>query len=175
MLTTFHLRRCSSRLAWSAAILFTAALHAQSTGATPVNSSATDIYSPAQLKEMGSALAAKATATGSAAENLAQYPGHFTMLSYRNQSGHAELHAHHADIFVIVEGSCTLESGGTVVSPQSTGPGETRGAALEHATEKKLQAGDVVHIPAGVPHLMRLEPGAHLLYFVIKVDESASK
>lgn len=156
-------------------------LHAQDPGNTPQGATPTaaspaatvDSYTPEQLRKMGAELAAKATTTGSAAETLVKYPGHYTMLSYRNQSGTAELHQHFADIFVIVEGSATLQSGGTIVTPQTSSPGEIRGASLDNPATRSVHAGDVVHIPAGVPHLLSLDKGAHLLYFVVKVQESA--
>jgi len=95
------------------------------------------------------------------------------MLAYRNQSGGAEVHARFADVFLIESGSATLETGGTVVDPKvDDATGETRGAALANSRAQQLHAGDIVHIPAGVPHRMRLEPGATVLYFVVKVQES---
>ena len=144
-------------------------LHAQE---APAPTAGIDVYTPDQLRQMSSSLAAKAAATGSASETLVHYPGHFTMLAYRSQSGAAELHQKYADVFFIVEGSATLLTGGTVVSPQTTEPGEIRGKDVEHGKTQVVHAGDVVHIPAGVPHLMKLESGAHVLYFVVKVQET---
>jgi uncharacterized RmlC-like cupin family protein len=33
-----------------------------------------------------------------------------------------------------------------------------------------VSAGDVVHIPAGVPHQFFVQPGKQVTYFVVKVD-----
>lgn len=131
-----------------------------------------DAYTPDQLRQRSAALKRSAAGSGAASETLAQYPGHFTMLAYRNRSGTAELHDRFADVLMIVDGSATLLTGGTMVAPKHSGPGETRGTALKQSVATQLNRGDVVHIPAGVPHLLRLEPGASLLYFVVKVQES---
>ena len=130
-----------------------------------------DAYTPEQLRQMKSALEAKASDSGTASETLAHYPGHYTMLAYRNQSGGAELHENFADVFVIVEGSATLLTGGTIVAPKTTAPGEIRGTAVEHGETQSLHPGEIVHIPAGVPHQMKLDPGKSVLYFVVKAQE----
>ena len=109
---------------------------------------------------------------GAASIKLSNYPGHFTMLAYREQSGGPEVHEHFADIFVIVRGSATLFTGGTVVDQRTTSPGEMIGSALEDAASQALHVGDVVHIPAGTPHRLVLSKGDTLTYFVIKVKES---
>ena len=61
--------------------------------------------------------------------------------------------------------------GGTIVDGKTTAPGETRGASIKGGTEVKLGAGDVLHIPAKIPHQMKLAQGAQVTYFVIKVVE----
>jgi len=61
--------------------------------------------------------------------------------------------------------------GGTIVDGKTTAPGETRGPSITGGTEVKLGPGDVLHIPAKVPHQMKLAPGAQVTYFVTKVVE----
>ncbi len=38
-------------------------------------------------------------------------------------------------------------------------------------TKQEVAAGDVVHIPAGVPHQMLLPQGGTITYFVVKIRE----
>ena len=162
-------------LSFSGSLLLLAAGNAQAPPPPSDASAAIDLYSPQQLQQRAIALRAQAEAsrTGAASETLEKYPQHFTMLAYRNQSGGGEVHARFADVFLIESGSATLETGGTVVDPKvDDATGETRGAALANSRAQQLHAGDIVHIPAGVPHRMRLEPGATVLYFVVKVQES---
>jgi mannose-6-phosphate isomerase-like protein (cupin superfamily) len=70
---------------------------------------------------------------------------------------------------VISKGQVTMVYGGTVVDGKTTAPGETRGPAIKGGTEVKLGPGDILHIPARVPHQMKLDPGAQVTYFVTKV------
>jgi mannose-6-phosphate isomerase-like protein (cupin superfamily) len=75
-------------------------------------------------------------------------------------------------VFFILDGHATLMTGGEVVEPKSTGPGETLGASVKGGSRQELKAGDVVHIPASMPHQMVLGEGDTVTYFVIKVEET---
>lgn len=130
-------------------------------------------YSAAGLKHMAHKLEQQESfrTTGSAGETLDKYPGSFTMLTVRNTSGGAELHEHYADIFFVVDGEATLTSGGTVLDPETTGPGEVRGSAVSGGVEQKLGKGDVVHISPNTPHQLFVPEGKTFTYFVVKVKE----
>jgi mannose-6-phosphate isomerase-like protein (cupin superfamily) len=130
-------------------------------------------YSADQLKQMAQKLEQQESfrTTGSAAETLDKYPGSFTMLSVRNANGGAELHEHYADIFFVVDGEATLTSGGTVVDPKTTAPGEIRGSSVSGGTVQKLGKGDVVHIAPNTPHQLSISKGTTFTYFVVKVKE----
>jgi mannose-6-phosphate isomerase-like protein (cupin superfamily) len=134
---------------------------------------APDVWSHSALLAKSRELAVTAKQhNGAASIKLANYPGHFTMLAFRSQSGGAEVHEHFADIFVILKGSATLLTGGTVVDQKTASPGELTGTSLDNAASQPLHAGDVVHIPAGTPHRLVLPKGGTLTYFVVKVKES---
>ena len=93
------------------------------------------------------------------------------MLSVRNKTGGAELHEHYADIFFVVDGEATLTSGGTMVEPKTTEPGEIRGSAVSGGVLQKLGKGDVVHISPNTPHQLSIPEGKSFTYFVVKVKE----
>ena len=93
------------------------------------------------------------------------------MLAFRNQSGKAELHEKFADFYVVIDGSATLVSGGHIVNPATTAPGEVRGDSIQDGKETKLKKGDVVHIPPNTPHQLMVAKGDTFQYFVIKVQE----
>lgn len=112
---------------------------------------------------------------GSASETLEKYPHHYTMLAFRRSSGGGELHQHFADIFFILDGHATVLTGGQLVDPKSAAPGETRGKSVEGGTRQELRAGDVVHIPAGMPHQMLLKQGDSVTYFVVKTEDSQTE
>ena len=131
-----------------------------------------DHWSRAELMERAKHLRELAAETGSASEKLETYPHHYTMLAFRNRTGGAEVHANYADVFLIVDGHTTLITGGDVVDGKTTEPGETRGASVKGGSRQELQAGDVVHIPAGMPHQMILAQGDTVTYFVVKAEET---
>ena len=131
-----------------------------------------DHFSQEEILAMAKQLETKAASgNGSASKRLDDYPNHYTMVAVREKSGGAEVHANFADIFYIVEGRARLITGGKVLDPKSTGPGEVMGSSLEKGVEQLLNKGDVVHIPAGLPHQLLLAPGEALTYFVLKVKE----
>lgn len=120
----------------------------------------------AYLKQMARA------SEGSASEILKEYPRHNIQLSVRLRSGIAELHERFADIFFVLDGRATLVTGGTIVKPETVGPGEVRGAMVEGGTQQQLRAGDVAHIAAGTPHQILLAGDATFTAMVIKVEET---
>jgi mannose-6-phosphate isomerase-like protein (cupin superfamily) len=126
-------------------------------------------WSSETLQGMAAKLAPQMNAQKSASEPLAKFATHTLTMFHREGSGEAEIHEGWADVFVVESGEATLLVGGTVVSPRNTGPGETRGTGVQGGETKKLKAGDILHIPAGVPHQTLLDPGKKFTYLVLKV------
>lgn len=85
-------------------------------------------------------------------------------------AGNVEVHARDTDIFYILAGSATCVTGGTVVEPATTAPGEIRGKATTGGVKHSLTKGDVLVIPQGVPHWFTEVDGT-FLYFVVKVTQ----
>lgn len=174
--------RLDCRHALLAALLLAATTHAATAQANPPTAAQATpeaaplkatVYSPDELKHLRAELQSKAEKNGgSASQELERFPQHYTMLGFRSQSGGAERHAKFADFFVVIEGSATLVTGGDIPGAKTASPGETRGPAIENGTQKTLEAGMIVHIPAGVPHQMKIQPGGSILYYVIKVQEN---
>jgi mannose-6-phosphate isomerase-like protein (cupin superfamily) len=104
-----------------------------------------------------------------ASKDLNRYVNHYTLLAFREATGSAEVHEHEADVFVIESGAATLVSGGSVVSPRVEKAGEIRGSSIQGGQRRPLAAGDIVHIPAGVPHQLLIDKGRSFAYFVVKV------
>jgi len=130
-------------------------------------------WSKAQLLERAKhlqELAAKGDGSGS--ETLEKYPHHYTMLAFRQKSGGGELHQNFADIFVILEGHATVVTGGSVADQKTVSPGEIRGKSVEGGARQEVKAGDVVHIPAGMPHQTLVADGETVTYFVVKAEET---
>jgi mannose-6-phosphate isomerase-like protein (cupin superfamily) len=109
---------------------------------------------------------------GQASETLKQYPQHAAMLSFRARDGVAELHENFADLFCVLDGRATLVTGGTVVGAETIGPGEIRGTSIQGGTRQELRAGDVAHVPAGVPHQMLVPGEKTFTSFVVKIEQA---
>ena len=108
---------------------------------------------------------------GQASETLKAYEGHAAMLSFRERDGEAELHEKFADLFFVLNGKATLVTGGTVVGAKTVGPGEVRGVSIEGGVRQELRAGDVAHVPAGVPHQMLVPGEKTFTSFVVKIEQ----
>jgi mannose-6-phosphate isomerase-like protein (cupin superfamily) len=132
-----------------------------------------DHWSPAILLERAAYLRKLAKfGAGEASETLKEYPRHATMLSFRARDGEAELHENFADLFYVLSGQATLVTGGTVVGAKTIGPGEVRGTSIEGGQRKELRAGDLAHVPAGVPHQMLVPGEKSFTAFVVKIRET---
>jgi mannose-6-phosphate isomerase-like protein (cupin superfamily) len=108
---------------------------------------------------------------GSASETLKEYPEHFTMLSFRSRDGVVELHEKFADLFVVLDGRATLLTGGTIEGAETVAPGEIRGVEIKGGRRQELRAGDVAHVPAGLPHQMLVASDKTFTSFVMKIQE----
>ena len=125
-----------------------------------------DIYSAKDLDAMFQALAQGKKPFSS--RDLPRYGNHYLMLAQREATGSSEVHEHEADIFVIQGGAATIITGGKVVDPKTTTAGEIRGSSITGGERHILATGDIIHIPAGVPHQLIIDK-APFNYFVIKV------
>ena len=128
------------------------------------------VWSGSELQGYGKKLAPKMNEKKLATERLAAFGNHLAMVAHREADGEAELHETQADLFVVQSGAATLVVGGEVVDAKTTAPGEVRGPSIKGGERKTLGAGDIVHIPARVPHQLLVAPGKEFTYFVMKVD-----
>ena len=127
-------------------------------------------WSAAELKEYGKKLAPKIDAKKLAFERLRSFGNHSAMIAHREGDGEAELHQTQADVFFVQSGEATLVVGGELEGGKTTAPNEIRGPSIKGGTRHALAAGDVVHIPARIPHQLLIASGKEFTYFVVKVD-----
>jgi len=129
------------------------------------------IWTAADLKARSDEkLAQKLNEQKGAFEPLAAFGNHLTMLARREADGTGEIHESQVDFFFVQSGTATLVYGGELPGARTTAPGELRGPAVKGGERKTLNPGDVVHIPAKVPHQLLVPAGKAFTYFVIKVD-----
>jgi mannose-6-phosphate isomerase-like protein (cupin superfamily) len=90
------------------------------------------------------------------------------MAAHRDKVEKAEVHTLDTDLFYIVDGAATIVTGGELVDAAPTDPNEIRGISVKGGDSRKLEKGDVLIIPRGVPHwINQVTPS--LIYFVVKV------
>ena len=93
--------------------------------------------------------------------------------SRRDKDGQSEIHTRDTDIVYVLEGRATLTTGGTIVKPMTTGAEEQRGETIRGGVSRTVNRGDVVVVPAGVPHQFTGVSGP-FLYYVVKVTDVRS-
>jgi mannose-6-phosphate isomerase-like protein (cupin superfamily) len=130
------------------------------------------LHSAADLAKLEAKLttAAKASPTGFSMDTIDDFGSARTLYVVRVHTGDAELHENWADQMVITKGSVILVTGGNIQGGHGlpNQPGETRGPSLEGGKEIVLHAGDTVHVPAGIPHWVKVAPGTTTTYLVFK-------
>ena len=73
-------------------------------------------------------------------------------LEYWKAPGRPAVHPAEAEYAIVIAGKGTLLSGGTLVAPRHVKPELTEGDRIVGGTTRSLAPGDVLLIPAGVPH-----------------------
>lgn len=88
--------------------------------------------------------------------------------NHRMVPGQVEVHDLETDIFYVTDGEATVVTGGTMVGGKQTAAGQHRGTDVQGGTTRHLVKGDVMVIPAGIPHWFK-EVSPTINYFTVKV------
>jgi len=128
-------------------------------------------WTPANLQHVAQALGAEAAIDPHhlAVKQLSDFPNDAFLLVHREADGQVEWHETQVDVFFVQSGSATLVVGGTLLNGETVAPHEKRDGTIQGGARQKLSAGDVVRIPARVPHQVVLDGAHEFTYFVIKV------
>ena len=150
-------------------LLLLAAMSLQVSTALTQTSTAV-VYSPDQLIQLADEMRQQAKPSKELSTGiLEKHLDTSAILAFRDRDGKAEMHEQFGDVFVVLRGTATLVTGGTIASATTTAPGEIRGVSVQEGVRKKLQEGDIVHIPAGIPHQLLLDSGGSFTYYVVKI------
>ncbi len=125
------------------------------------------IWKTADLRTRGAALATHVADDHSSRETLADYGDHRFRMLYRDADGNPEQHDAIIDVVLVQSGEGTLQLGGTMTGRRSTSTGEWVGTHLDGGD--RHPPGDIVHIPAGVPHAFLVPQGKHVTYVLLKI------
>jgi hypothetical protein len=127
------------------------------------------IWKAAELRQRDAALSTKVGPDHSARETLADYGDHRFRLLYRDADGVPEQHDNIVDVVIVQSGEGTLLVGGKMIDPRaSSGAGEYLGSGIEGGERHSLGPGDVVHLPAKIPHSFLVAKGQHITYVLVK-------
>ena len=130
-----------------------------------------EVFSAANVQGQLVQLAQQGKAKGSSGSTLGDYGTHAIKLSERTVSGGAEVHAHFDDVMIVMEGKATLITGGELIDSHLGSNGESTGSGIRNGIIQPIATGDIVHVPAGVPHQLLIAPGTTYSALVIKVKE----
>ena len=133
---------------------------------------AQDFWTAAELDALGDTLSGQVGANNAAIlDRIIDEGGYFAAMVHREPGpGFSESHAEWADVYFVTSGSATIVTGGTIIDVSEGDPGEVRGTGIAGGTRHRISAGDVVHIPVGVPHHVLVEEGDQITYFIFKAQ-----
>jgi mannose-6-phosphate isomerase-like protein (cupin superfamily) len=87
---------------------------------------------------------------------------------HRSGSGNAELHEKQTDVYYVADGEATLVTGGEMIGSKVVSPGQRQGTGIKGGEVYHLSKGDLLVIPAGVPHWFKEVPDS-VSYLLVKV------
>jgi len=130
---------------------------------------AVGVWRQDELDRRDAALATSIGQDGSSRETLADYGDHRFRYLRRDSDGRPEQHNNIIDVVIVHSGRGTLLVGGQMVNPTGNADtGEYLGTAIEGGQRYQLGAGDVIHIPNGLPHSFLVPQGEHFTYVLVK-------
>jgi quercetin dioxygenase-like cupin family protein len=89
-------------------------------------------------------------------------------IARRTGPGQVEVHDKETDTFYVLEGSATFITGGTMIGGKVSRPNQQLGTDINGGETHHLSKGDVIVIPAGVPHWFK-EVQQPFTYYMVKV------
>ena len=95
-------------------------------------------------------------------------------LEYRPIAGPAAVHVHEAEMFYVIDGSCTFVTGGKLVEPKQTNPENLAGTAIEGGTTTTLSKGDFLLVPENTPHQVTAVIGGPVVFMTLHVPRQAA-
>jgi len=132
------------------------------------------LWTRSAIDQREAALMNHVAADHSSRETLADYGDHRFRLLYRDADGRPEEHDKIVDVVMVHSGAGALMLGGTMSGKSGNATtGEYLGTALTGGEVHPLAAGDIVHIPAGIPHSFLVPAGKHITYVLLKFPAEA--
>jgi mannose-6-phosphate isomerase-like protein (cupin superfamily) len=133
---------------------------------------ATKLYSSSAEVQALIAKAKAAHKDGNTVELVVNAQGYPMQLEYRTATTPPSIHPHNAELIEVVEGSCTLVTGGALVGakPGAAGAMTMGGTAIEGGTSRRIAKGDYIMVPANTPHQYTDVQGLIMMTLHMPVD-----
>jgi mannose-6-phosphate isomerase-like protein (cupin superfamily) len=85
----------------------------------------------------------------------------------------SEMHDNTNHVFIIMDGEAEFVTGGKMIDPKTTEPGQTRGTGIEGGVSHHLSKGDVITIPAKTPHQWKdTSKTGSVAYYAVNFDSN---
>jgi mannose-6-phosphate isomerase-like protein (cupin superfamily) len=157
-----------SMLALSAALLASVLLNAQ--GAAPARGQAAAPAAPPKpvtdVVFFDHAKVADAFAKGT---TLLTAPDYIVLGSHRTANGQVEVHDKETDVIYVIQGSADFVTGGKMVGGKVVRPNQWNGTDITGGKLQHLVKGDMIIVPAGIPHWFKTVTPPEISYYVVKV------
>jgi uncharacterized RmlC-like cupin family protein len=108
---------------------------------------------------------------GSAGETIREYGGYNITLMVQLRTSDAEVHEAYSATLTVLDGQATLVTGGTLDHARRAGPDEIKGTAISGGSSRELRSGDVIHVPASMPHQLLLAGDRAFSCLVLSIRE----
>ncbi len=82
--------------------------------------------------------------------------------------GNAEVHLHFSDLFMVISGKATVMIGRKFTDGIEIENGEIRDCTIENPIEYKVKENDLLFIPAGFAHKVKVDE-AEFVQYVVKI------
>lgn len=126
------------------------------------------LWRAAELEQRNTVLITKQRSDGSSRETLADFGAggnsHRLRFLRRNRAGWPELHDDIIDVVIVQSGKGTVQVGGEMI-----GESNVPGSVINGGSQFSVAAGDVLHIPAKMPHAYLPTEGGHITYVLMRV------
>lgn len=132
----------------------------------------TDLASKTEVREQIAAmLADMKPGQGFAWRPLVRDGSRVAAIEVWKKPGRPAVHPAEAEYAIVLEGAGTLLSGGKLIAPVSRNEGLVEGDRIEGGASRSLREGDVLLVPAGVPHWFGIT-GDRLVLLGIKLPSA---
>jgi uncharacterized RmlC-like cupin family protein len=126
------------------------------------------LWRAAELERRNEAIVARMRSDGSSRETLADYgaggTSHRIRFLRRDRDGWPELHEDIIDVVFVQSGTGSVLVGGEMV-----GESNVPGTVINGGSRFPVAAGDVLHIPARIPHAYLTAEDDHITYVLVRV------